>query len=666
MPANAPEAHPPHPPSGGDPPATTAAVKPGSASGEGGSGPSSEPPSHVGAHTANRGALIVGAIGVVFGDIGTSPLYAIKECFSPENPHHIGADPANVLGVLSLVFWSLTMVIVVKYLSFIMRADNDGAGGILALLSLIPQRKDKSSPGFLLMLALFGTALLYGDGVITPAISVLSAIEGIEVATSAAKPVVLPLTIGIIVALFIVQRWGTGGIGKVFGPTTLIWFAIISALGARQIVASPDVLFAVDPRHAFHFFVQNGGHGFLVLGSVFLVVTGGEALYADMGHFGRGPIRIGWYAVVFPSLLLNYFGQGAKLLHDPAAASNPFYSLVPGWALYPVVAIATAATVVASQALISGAFSLTQQAVQLGFFPRVTIVHTSKSTEGQIYIPEINTALMLACIGCVLLFKSSTALAAAYGIAVTGTMSITTVVYYVVVTRTWGWSPLKAGALAGLFLVFDLAFFGANAAKFVDGGWFPLAIALAIFAVMTTWKRGRRELADKFRATMLPLDVFLSDPELTTALRVRGTAVFMASSAVGTPPALLHHFKHSQSLHEQIVLLTVESVAVPEVSADARATIVDKGHGVVHVTLRYGFMEHPDVPRALRATHLALDPARTSYYLGRETLLTDGPSKMARWRKWLFAFISRNARPATSYFALPANRVVELGQQIDL
>ena len=669
MPANAPEARPSPPAAKGDAPAAPAkpSVRPGSAPEAATAPPSSAPPSQLAhVHAANKWALTIGAIGVVFGDIGTSPLYAIKECFSPDNPHHIAPDPANVLGVLSLVFWSLTMVIVVKYLSFIMRADNDGAGGILALLSLVPAKKGKGGPGFLLMLALFGTALLYGDGVITPAISVLSAIEGIEVATSAAKPVVLPLTIGIIVALFVVQRWGTGGIGKVFGPTTLVWFAVISVLGAHQIAMSPDVLLAIDPRHAVHFFVQNGGHGFLVLGSVFLVVTGGEALYADMGHFGRGPIRIGWYAVVFPSLLLNYFGQGAKLLHDPSASSNPFYSLVPGWALYPVVAIATAATVVASQALISGAFSLTQQAVQLGFFPRVTIVHTSKSTEGQIYIPEINTALMLACIGCVLLFKSSTALAAAYGIAVTGTMSITTVVYYVVVTKTWGWSPLKAGALAGTFLVFDLAFFGANAAKFVDGGWFPLAIGLAIFAVMTTWKRGRRELAEKFRATMLPLEVFLSDPELANALRVRGTAVFMASSAVGTPPALLHHFKHSQSLHEQIVLLTVENVAVPEVSADARTTIVDKGHGVVHVTLRYGFMEHPDVPRALRATHLALDPARTSYYLGRETLLTDGPSKMARWRKWLFAFISRNARPATSYFALPANRVVELGQQIDL
>lgn len=617
-------------------------------------------------HHQGRWALVIGAIGVVFGDIGTSPLYALKECFNPESPHHVAATQMNVLGVLSLVFWSLVMVIVVKYLTFIMRADNDGAGGILALLALIPAKKNNGRPGFLLLLALFGTALLYGDGVITPAISVLSAIEGLEVATSAAKPIVLPLTIAIICGLFVVQRWGTGGIGKVFGPVTIVWFAMIAVLGARQIVASPDVLLAIDPRHGLRFFVENGMHGFLVLGSVFLVVTGGEALYADMGHFGRGPIRLAWYLVVFPALLVNYFGQGAKLLHDPSAASNPFYSLVPSWALYGVVALATAATVVASQALISGAFSLTHQAVQLGFFPRVSIVHTSKTTAGQIYIPEINTALMLACMGCVLLFKSSSALAAAYGIAVTGTMAITTIVFYSVVTHRWGWSPLKAGALAGLFLVFDLAFFLANAAKFIDGGWFPITIGIVLFAIMTTWKRGRRELADKFRASMLPLELFLEDVEATRPLRVRGTAVFMASSAVGTPPALLHHFKHSQSLHDQIVLLTVENVAVPEVSRDARVTQVLKGHGIVHVTLRYGFMELPDVPSALASTELRLEPARTSYYLGRETVLTHGPSKMAGWRKWLFAFISRNARPATSYFALPPNRVVELGQQIDL
>ncbi|MDB4933352.1 MAG: Kup system potassium uptake protein [Labilithrix sp.] len=629
--------------------------------------PSSHPPAaEAAAHHGRRRALVIGAIGVVFGDIGTSPLYALKECFSPENPHHVAATHGNVLGILSLVFWALTMVIVVKYLTFIMRADNVGAGGILALLALVPQ-KAVAKPGALLMLALFGTALLYGDGVITPAISVLSAIEGLEVATSAAKPVVLPLTVAVLVALFLVQKWGTGGIGKVFGPVTLLWFAIIALLGARQLVHSPEVLFAIDPRHAVRFFVENRLHGFLVLGSVFLVVTGGEALYADMGHFGRGPIRIGWYTVVFPALLLNYFGQGAMLLRNPAAAANPFYGLVPEWALYPVVAIATAATVVASQALISGAFSLTQQAVQLGYFPRVTIVHTSKSTEGQIFIPEINTALLLACIACVLHFKSSTALAAAYGIAVTGTMGITTIVYYVVVTRAWGWPRWKAGALAGLFLVFDTAFFAANAAKFVDGGWFPIMVAGAIFAVMTTWKRGRRELAEKFRSTMLPLDTFLADLAVTKPLRVRGTAVFMASSAVGTPPALLHHFKHNQALHERLVLLTVESVPIPEVAPGDRLTVVDKGNGVTHVTARYGFMEQPNIPKTLAACpSLTLEPMRTSYYLGRETLLTTGTSKMARWRKWLFAFISRNARPATAYFGLPANRVVELGMQIDL
>jgi KUP system potassium uptake protein len=627
--------------------------------------PVSTPHAHA---SGKKWPLVVGAIGVVFGDIGTSPLYALKECFSPLNPHHIAASVGNVLGILSLVFWALTIVIAVKYLTFIMRADNGGAGGILALLALVPARKEgKGGPGALLLVALFGTALLYGDGVITPAVSVLSAIEGIEVATSAAKPVVVPLTIGVIVSLFLVQKWGTGGISRVFGPTTLLWFLMIAVLGANELARHPAVLQAIDPRHAVRFFAENRGHGFLVLGSVFLVVTGGEALYADMGHFGAGPIRIGWYTIVFPALLLNYFGQGALLLRDPSAATNPFYGLVPSWGLYPVVVIATTAAVVASQALISGAFSLTQQAVQLGFFPRVTIVHTSKSTEGQIFIPEINTALLIACVSCVLLFKSSTALAAAYGIAVTGTMAITTIIYYVVLTRAWGWPRWKAGTLAGLFLIFDLAFFSANAAKFLDGGWFPITVAALMFAVMTTWKRGRRELAEKFRATMLPLDAFLADIVLTKPHRVRGTAVFMASSAVGTPPALLHHFKHNQSLHEQLILLTVESAPVPEVAAPNRLTVAKKGEGVIHVTLRYGFMEQPNIPRDLHSCPvLTLDVARTSYYLGRETLLTSGNSKMARWRKWLFAFTARNARPATAYFGLPANRVVELGMQIDL
>jgi KUP system potassium uptake protein len=618
--------------------------------------------------SASPWALMLGAIGVVYGDIGTSPLYALKECFSPASPHHVPVTAENVLGVLSLVFWSLTMVIVVKYLTFIMRADNQGAGGILALLALVPPRAEGAGRGFLLMLALFGTALLYGDGVITPAISVLSAVEGLEVATVALKPLVLPLTLIVLLALFLVQKRGTGGIGKVFGPLTVIWFITIAVLGARQIFANPHVLVAINPVHAVRFFAGNGLHGFLVLGSVFLVVTGGEALYADMGHFGRGPIRGGWYTVVFPALLLNYFGQGSLLLSNPGAATNPFYGLVPSWALYPVVAIATGATVVASQALISGAFSLTQQAMQLGFFPRVTVVHTSKHTEGQIYIPEVNRALLVACVSCVLLFKSSTALASAYGIAVTGTMGITTIVYYFVVTRAWQWHWSRALPLVALFLVFDLAFFGANAAKFMDGGWFPLAMALAIFVVMTTWKRGRRDLADAIKSAILPLETFLADVEQTRPHRVLGTAVFMASNPNGTPPILLHHFKHNQVLHEQVVLLTVDNQRVPEVSAARRLSVASKGNGFYHVTVRYGFMEQPDVPTALRqcAAHgLTLDLGRTSYYLGRETLLPTGRSRMARWRKGLFAYVSRNARPATAYFGLPPNRVVEVGMQID-
>jgi KUP system potassium uptake protein len=611
---------------------------------------------------------MIGAVGVVYGDIGTSPLYALKECFSPENPHHVAVTTGNVLGVLSLVFWALVMVIVVKYMTFVMRADNDGAGGILALLALVP-RALRQGRSIVLLLALFGTALLYGDGVITPAISVLSAIEGLEVATAALQPVVVPLTLVVLVALFAVQRHGTAGIGRVFGPVTLVWFATIGLLGARSIVRRPDVLFAIDPRHAFQFFVDNRGHGFLVLGSVFLVVTGGEALYADMGHFGRSAIRRAWFAIVFPALLLNYFGQGAKLLDEPTAASNPFYSLVPSWALYPVVTIATAATVVASQALISGAFSLTQQAVQLGFFPRVTIVHTSRETEGQIYVPEINSMLLVGCIACVVLFRSSTALAAAYGIAVTGTMGITTIIYFVVITRTWKWSVARALPLVLLFLTFDIAFFGANAAKFVHGGWFPVSLAIGVFLVMTTWHRGRQLLAEAIRPTLLPLDMFLADVAAMKPHRVKGTSVFMASNPEGTPPALLHNFKHNQVLHEQVVLLSVQNAPIPEVPESERLTVEDLGEGFYRVGAHYGFIETPDVPGALqrcRELGLVVAPERASYYLGRETLVTTGTSKMAKWRKALFAFISRNARPATAYFGLPPNRVVELGAQVQL
>ncbi|WP_438028060.1 potassium transporter Kup [Sorangium sp. So ce233] len=627
-------------------------------------------PSAEHAHGAKKmWPLMLAALGVVYGDIGTSPLYAMKECFSPASPHHVALTPANVLGVLSLMFWSLMLVVTIKYVTFITRADNEGAGGILALLALVPNSERKGDGrGLLVLLVLFGASLLYGDGVITPAISVLSAVEGLEVATSTLKPAVVPITCAVLLALFLVQKRGTAGIGTVFGPVTLVWFLALALLGAKEIVHSPGVLRAVSPEYAVSFFIENKTHGFLILGAVVLCITGGEALYADMGHFGREPIKYTWYTIVWPGLLINYFGQGAKLLEDPTAAASPFYALVPSWALYPTVAIATAATVVASQALISGAFSLTQQAVQLGYFPRVTVVHTSKDEAGQIYIPEVNSGLLVSCLVLVVTFKNSSALAAAYGIAVTGTMGITTVVYYVVTRKTWGWPVWKSLPLAGLFLVIDLAFFAANSAKFFHGGWVPIVMGAATFTVMTTWKTGRKHLAAAIKSAILPLDVFLEDVKRTKPHRVRGTAVFMASSPEGTPPILLHHVKHNQVLHEQVVLLSIQVLNVPEVPAERRTTVIPRGEGIYQVTACYGFMQTPNAPSVLEGCKrhgLIIDLGRTSYYLGRETLLTTGSSKMSRWRKALFAFISRNARPATAYFGLPPNRVVELGMQVN-
>ncbi len=618
---------------------------------------------------AARWSLMLAAIGVVYGDIGTSPLYAVKECFSPHSTHHVPVTVENVLGILSLVFWALLMVVSVKYLVFVLRADNDGQGGILALLALVPRRTGNGGAGWLALLVLFGAALLTGEGVITPAISVLSAVEGLGVATNKLEVFVVPITCGVLIALFAVQRKGTGGIGKVFGPITVTWFVTIAVLGVRELVTDPAVLAAADPRHAVRFLQHHRGHGFLLLGGVVLAITGVEALYADMGHFGRGPIRVTWFSVVWPALLLNYFGQGALLLARPASATNPFYGLVPEVALYPVVTIATAATVVASQALISGLFSLIQQAVQLGFFPRVTVIHTSQQTEGQIYIPEVNWGLCIACIGLVLAFRSSGALAAAYGIAVTGTMSITSIVYFVVATRTWQWPWWKAGPLVATFLAIDLSFFTANAAKFFQGGWFPIVLGVALFTVMTTWNAGRRTLAQVFKDSTLPLESFLDDLAEHEPHRVRGTAVFMSSSPTGTPPVLLHHLKHNQVLHEQVVLLSVLALHVPEVPTDGRVEVTSLGLGVYQVIARYGFMQQPNVPQVLALCArkgLITDPARTSYYLGRETLLPTGRSKMWRWRKSLFAYIARNSRPATAYFGLPPNRVVELGMQLDI
>jgi KUP system potassium uptake protein len=622
------------------------------------------------AHGADLTKLALGALGVVYGDIGTSPLYALKECVTA--PHGVAATPANILGLLSLVFWSITLVVSVKYLLFVMRADNDGEGGVLALMALALGTHDaKPHPKtrVLVILGLFGAALLYGDGVITPAISVLSAVEGLNVATDAFQPVVVPITCAILIVLFVVQKRGTGGIGYVFGPVTLLWFVSIAGFGLPWIARHPQILVAVNPLYAVRFFAAHGRHGFLVLGSVVLCITGGEALYADMGHFGTRAIRLAWYTCVFPALLLNYFGQGALLLERPEAAANPFYALVPPQFLYPMVALATLATVVASQALISGAFSLTRQAVQLGYLPRVTIVHTSGKTEGQIYVPEVNGMLMIACVALVLGFRESTNLADAYGIAVTGTMAMTSLLFYSVAHHRWGWSAGRAGTLLGLFLSFDLSFFLACSAKIAHGGWFPLTVAAAIFTIMMTWKRGRALLGEKVAAESLPMDVFLEDIDRTNPHRVSGTAVFLASTRRGTPAVLLHHFKHNKVLHQQVVILSIVTDAVPEVASADFVRIKFFDRGFWGVTAHYGFMQTPDVLQVLRACAgqgLYINENETSFYLGRETLITGKGRGMAPWRKRLFRFLSRNSRSATDFFSIPPNRVVEIGTQIEL
>lgn len=613
--------------------------------------------------------LSLTALGIVYGDIGTSPLYAVRESFLPS--HGIDVSRGNVFGVLSLIFWSLILVISIKYLVFILRADNRGEGGILALASLATPMGIRHHGGraWVIMLGLFGTALLYGDGMITPAISVLSAVEGLEVATPFFQPYIIPITIAILVGLFVSQHHGTGSVGRVFGPITLLWFLTISALGINQLIREPSVLAAINPAHGVAFFLANGWRGLVVLGSVFLVVTGGEALYADMGHFGKRPIRVAWFLIVLPALLLNYFGQGALLLHTPAAVENPFYRMVPPWALYPVVGIATAATVIASQALISGAFSLTMQAVQLGFLPRVAIDHTSAREAGQIYIPGVNWTLMLACIGLVLGFRSSSNIAAAYGVAVTTTMVITALLFFVVARERWKWSLPVVITLTGLFLIVDLAFWVANIIKIPHGGWFPLVVGAIIFGLMATWKRGRRLLADRLAGGLLPMELFLRDMKARPPTRVPGTAVFLYGNPEATPPALLHNLKHNRVLHERVVFLVVETAQAPHVPLEERATVDDLGQSFYRITLLYGFMEEPNVPEALQALHaagLAFPRLETTYFLGRETLLTSPKPGMAPWRARLFAVMHRNARTASSFFCLPPNRVVELGAQIEL
>jgi KUP system potassium uptake protein len=614
--------------------------------------------------------LALSALGIVYGDIGTSPLYAFKECFGG----HYGLLPTrgNVLGILSLIIWALVLIISIKYLIFVMRADNRGEGGILALTALIlPRDRTLRRRRYLLAFGLFGAALLYGDGVITPAISVLSAVEGLHEVTPFFEPYVVPITVIILIGLFLVQKKGTGGVGVIFGPVVMIWFMTLAVLGIRQIVREPGVLASVNPWLAVQFFTHNGWRGFLVLGSVFLVVTGGEALYADMGHFGRKPIRFAWFTVALPGLLLNYMGQGALQLATPGdqLVGHPFFSLAPRWALLPLVLLATAATVIASQAVISGAFSLTRQAVQLGYTPRVEIEHTSESEIGQIYIPSVNWALMIATITLVIAFQNSSNLAAAYGVAVTTTMVITTVLFYVVARERWRWSLLHIFPLAAFFLLIDMSFFSANILKLPQGGWVPLALALFIFLLMDTWKRGRAMLSERLRERSMPLDLFLQDVARHPERRVDGVAVFMTGTAAGIPPALLHNLKHNRIVHKTVVLLTIVTEEVPRLENEARTQIEDLSEGFFRVVARYGFMEDPDIAEILGSLNeqgFKLTPMETSYYLGRDTLLTTKRRGMSRWRKTLFNVMSRNASTPTAFFGLPPNRVVELGAQIEL
>ncbi len=636
--------------------------------GDGSTGKGADPREH---HDNRRLLyLALGALGVVYGDIGTSPLYAFRESF--HEGYGIPVVPENILGVLSLIFWALIIIISVKYLVFVLRADNHGEGGILALTALINPGGDLdrfSGRWLLVLCGLFGTALLYGDGVITPAISVLSAVEGLQVATPFFEPYIIPITIVILVALFLFQSKGTEGVAKVFGPVTLVWFATLAVLGISWIVRHPSVLVAASPYYAIEFFVRNGLPGFWVLGSVFLVVTGGEALYADMGHFGRAPIRLAWFTFVLPALLLNYFGQGALLLENPAAVHNPFYLMAPAWALYPIVAIATAATVIASQALITGAFSLTMQAMQLGYLPRMALEHTSASERGQIYIAGINWMLMILCITLVVAFRSSSNLAEAYGVAVTTTMVVTALLLYVVMRERWHWPRYLALAMTGFFLAIDIAFWAANLVKIPDGGWFPLVVGVIGFTLFTTWNKGRRILGERLRETTYSLHEVRQRVRLEQAVRVPGTAVYMYSDPHGIPPTLFHNLEHNKVIHEQVIFVSVQVLEIPYVSREARARVEHLRDMFDRVSLFYGYMESPNVPRDLmlaRRDGLSFDPKTVSYFLGRERLLASNRRGMAIWRERLFAVMSRNSRNATDFFRLPPDRVVELGTQVEL
>lgn len=630
---------------------------------------------HDQAHAGHRhsGALVglgLAALGVVYGDIGTSPLYALRECF--HGLHAIATTPANIFGVLSLIFWSLIIVVTIKYIVFILRADNRGEGGIMALTALATpiRRYQSSARPWLVLMGVFGAALLYGDGIITPAISVLSAVEGLRVATPALERFVIPLTVAIIIGLFLIQSRGTATIGRLFGPVMLLWFSVLAILGISNVVQNPEVFGAINPLYAVQFFQVNGWTGFLILGTVFLVVTGGEALYADMGHFGRAPIRLAWVTLVLPALMLNYFGQGALLLRNPEAAENSFYLMAPSWALYPLIGLATLATIIASQALISGAFSITMQAEHLGFLPRVQIVHTSPTAYGQIYIPFVNWTLMIACILVVIGFRSSSNLAAAYGIAVTSTMAITTIIFGVVAHRRWRWPAWLVAPLVGFFLIVDGAFLGANLVKIPQGGWFPLVVAAGIMVLMTTWKRGSQLVFAREQNLELSVKRLMERLRQEQPVRAPGTAVFLSANPVGAPSALLANLKDNGVVHERVLLLTVQTVEVPHISDDReRVSVTSLGNGIYSGTVRYGFMEEPNIPQALRAMsspELAFDAEQVPYFVNRTRVIATKLPGMALWREQLYTVMRHNAASPVDFFCLPSARVFEIGTSVQL
>lgn len=614
-------------------------------------------------------ALTVAAVGIVFGDIGTSPLYTMKEAFSAR--FGMAASLDNVLGILSLVFWALIVVVTIKYIIFMMRADNRGEGGMMALLALVLRAtKSGSRSRILLMsLGLFGAALFYGDGMITPAISVLSAVEGLTVAAPGLQPLVVPVTIVVVILLFLLQQKGTASVGALFGPVTLVWFAVLALLGILNIVKDPSVLAAINPAYALGFFVENRIAGFFALGAVVLAITGTEGIYTDMGHFGKKPIRIAWSLVVLPALTLNYFGQGALILNDPEALEHPFFHMAPGWALYPLIGLATAATVIASQAVISGTYSLTRQAIQLGYCPRLDVFHTSESEIGQIYMPWINWPLLVAVIALVIGFGSSTNLAGAYGVAVTGMMVIDTILAFVVVTALWKWSKWIAVPLLLVFLVIDLTIFSATAVKLFHGGWFPIMVGIILFTLFATWHKGRQQMMWKLAPGTIGLEPFIQSVTQHPPVRVPGTAVFLTAAAEGVPHALLHNLNHNKVLHERIVLLTVDTRDIPHVADDERIEIQPLGGEFYRAIVHYGFKDEPDVPRALEfaaSKGMKFEMMETSFFLSRQTLIPKAGPGMALWRDKLFAVMARNASSATTYFKIPANRVVELGTRIEL